>query len=223
MGEPLFKIKICGITTPDDGQMVAEAGADAVGLTFYEPSPRYVTIEQAAEIAKVLPRSVARVGLFVNASMEQILQAAEQVPLDAVQLHGDERPEFLQQLRAKIALPILRAFRLGPDGLGPVLDYLDVCRQLDASPDMVILDAYRSGEYGGTGETADWEAAARFARLDDRPNLLLAGGLVPGNVAEAIGQVGPDGVDTASGVESSPGRKDPELVRRFIAEAKTLL
>ncbi|MGD9126417.1 MAG: phosphoribosylanthranilate isomerase [Planctomycetia bacterium] len=223
MDAPLLKIKICGITTPEDGLMVAEAGADAVGLNFYEPSPRYVTPERAIKITNVLPGHMIRIALFVNASIEQIFQVADQVPLDAIQLHGDETPEFLQQLHEKGIRRIVRAFRLGPDGLGPVLEYLEACRHLEASPDMVILDSYCSGEYGGTGQTTDWEAAAQFAQLKDRPQLLLAGGLSPENVAEAIRHVRPDGVDTASGVESSPGRKDPELVREFIAQVKTVL
>lgn len=203
--------------------MVAEAGADAVGLNFYEPSPRYVTVERAVEIAQVLPEAMVKVGLFVNSPIEQILQAVEQVPLDVVQLHGDEPPEFLGQLRAEGVGRLIRAFRLGPEGVAPVLDYLQFCRRLKASPDMVILDSYRSGEYGGTGEVTDWAAAAQFAQIEDRPDLLLAGGLSPENVVQAIRQVRPEGVDTASGVESSPGRKDPDLVRQFVDLAKAEL
>lgn len=223
MAVGFFKIKICGITTPEDGLLVADAGADAVGLNFYEPSPRYVSVERAMEIAEVLPETIVKVGLFVNSPVEQIVQTVERVPIDAVQLHGDEPPEFLGELRAEGVVRLIRAFRLGPDGLPPVLDYLEMCRRLEASPDMVILDAYRSGEYGGTGETSDWDAAARFSRFEDRPCLLLAGGLIPENVAQAIREVKPEGVDTASGVETLPGRKDPELVRQFVSRAKAAL
>ena len=220
---PFFKIKICGITTPEDGQLVAEAGADAIGLNFYEPSPRYVTTKQANAISQNLPDAIVKVGLFVNSPLEQILQTMERVPLDMIQIHGDEPPEFLKQLRDQGVRRLIRAFRLGPKGIGPVLEYLAVCRQLEASPDMAILDAYHSGEYGGTGTVTDWEAAAEFAKLEARPQLLLAGGLTPENVAEAIHHVRPDGIDTASGVEFSPGRKDPDLVRQFVAHAKAAL
>jgi len=140
---------------------------------------------------------------------------------DWIQLHGDETPEFVRQVKAQLGLPIMRALRWGREGAGPIDEYLQQCGALGSLPDAVLIDAHKTGEYGGTGETTDWEAIARWRenRTLNIP-LVLAGGLTPENIAEAIQIVRPDAVDTASGVESSPGRKDADRVRAFIAEAK---
>ncbi len=212
----MFKIKICGVTTPDDAGAVARAGADAIGLNFYGASPRYIEPEAARGVAHQLPDRIVKVGLFVNASARTVLQTFEQADLDLVQLHGDEPPAFLAELGD---LPVMKAFRLGDQGLAPVLAYLDACRSLDAAPKLVLIDSFAKGSYGGTGNTADWGAASSYPRGEGFPPLVLAGGLKPSNVAAAIRQVRPMAVDTASGVELSPPRKDPALVREFVQAA----
>jgi len=226
----MFHIKICGITTPDDARMVAQAGADAVGLNFYPRSPRHISEETAREIIAALPQGVTRVGLFVNAAAEHICRCFDALPLDLIQLHGDEPPEFLAQLGHR---PTMRVFRVsaasGNNRLQPVWDYLARCRELKSPPAMVLLDALAESGYGGSGVLADWAAArAYLAKRQERkqeeiPPLVLAGGLTPANVAEAIWMVHPSAVDTASGVERSPGRKDPAAVAAFVAAARTAL
>ena len=218
----MFRIKICGITNTADAQVAAEAGAEAVGLNFYLGTPRCVTRQRAVEIAAALPGDVARVGVFVNSPLDELLETREEVGLDYLQLHGDEPPEMLLKLKLAGVL-YLRAFRCGADGLAPITDYLESCRRSDALPEAVLIDAHAPGEYGGTGQTVDWEMLRPLAgRLFDCP-LLLAGGLNPDNVGEAIAAAKPWGVDTASGVESSPGRKDAQRVRRFIDAARAAL
>lgn len=209
----MFRVKICGITTPEDAEAVVKAGADAVGLNFYGPSPRFLQPENARAIADTLPDGVVRVGLFVNTPADQILEKWDQLGLDLIQLHGDEPPEFLSSLQER---PVMRAFRLGDEGLSPILSYLETCRGLKCLPKLVLIDSFRKGHYGGTGATADWETARRYPSEDWHPPLVLAGGLTADNVGEAIRIVLPSGVDTASGVESGPGKKDAELVQRFI-------
>jgi len=219
----------------------AAAGADAIGLNFYPHSPRYVTPRHAAQIAGCLPPGVLKVGVFVNSSVEHVWQVVLSLQLDVVQLHGDESPEFLRSwpdprmpacVRAfrygsregqkiEYRMPAcVKAFRLGSDGLDPLAEYLERSRQLECVPDMVLVDAAQGGQYGGTGRIADWSQAARYPLAPWHPPLVLAGGLTAENVAEAIQAVRPYAVDTASGVESSPGRKDPELVKRFVAAAR---
>jgi phosphoribosylanthranilate isomerase len=218
----VFRIKICGITNLDDALLAADAGAQAVGLNFYPGTPRCVGFEAAAEIAASLPRDVARVGVFVDAPLAELLAIRERVGLDFVQLHGDEPPEIVAQLHSR-GLQVVRAFRCGDEGLAPPRAYLLQCRQLGALPDAVLIDARAPGQYGGTGQTVDWPSLGPLGgRLEGCP-LLLAGGLTPDNVSQAIATAKPFGVDTASGVESSPGRKDPARVRRFITFARNAL
>ncbi len=221
----MFRIKICGVTTVDDARMVAEAGADAIGLNFYAQSKRYVSIDRALEIAASLPKHVATVGVFVNATADEIRATVEQVGLDLVQLHGDETPELIHQLSSVLRdVTVIKAFRLGPSALQPVEQFLFAsCARGQASPPQVVLfDAAAPGQYGGTGETIDWSLAKQFIRRVgvDGPPLILAGGLTPENVAGAISVVHPAAVDTASGVESSPGRKDPAKVAAFVTAAR---
>lgn len=213
---PMFRVKTCGITSVEDAQTVARAGADAVGLNFYPNSPRCIAAEVARSIVDVLPERVVKVGLFVNAEVQQILGAFDLLGLDLIQLHGDEPPELIAALGDR---PVMRAFRLGPAGLGPVAEYLRQCRGLGCMPQLVLIDSHVRGVYGGTGTTADWEAARLYPIEQDNPPLVLAGGLTPGNVAEAIRTVNPRAVDTASGVESEPGRKDPAAVEAFVRAA----
>jgi phosphoribosylanthranilate isomerase len=209
----MFRIKICGITTVDEALMAARNGADALGLNFYPNSPRFVQPEQARGMVRSLPSEVVKVGLFVNASVRDVCQTFDELGLDLIQLHGDEPPEFLARLGGR---PVMRAFRLGKIGLGQVAEYLGQCRELGCLPRMTLIDSYVKEAYGGTGVAADWTEAARYPILNWHPPLVLAGGLGPDNVGEAIRAVRPAGVDTASGVESSPGRKAEALVRQFV-------
>lgn len=193
------------------------AGADAVGFNFYPESCRHVSLDVAEEIVATLPSGVQRVGLFVNATDDEVCRIFDHLSLDFIQLHGDEPPEFLLSLGGR---PVIRAFRLGPGGLAPILEYLDACRGSEIDLRAVLIDAYHPSQYGGTGEVADWSRlGADRSLLKDLP-LILAGGLNCENVAEAVEQVGPDAIDTASGVEKSPGRKDPILVQEFVTVAR---
>ena len=214
----MFQTKICGITNVEDALVVAQAGADAIGLNFYSRSPRHITEAAAGEIVRALPAGIVKVGLFVDTPAADICRLFDHLPLDLIQLHGDQPPEFLAQLGDR---PVMPAFRVGPERLGPVTAYLTRCRELAQRPAMVLLDALVVGEYGGTGQIADWSAAQTLAVESDVPPLVLAGGLTPANVAAAIRTVGPTAVDVASGVESRPGRKDPALVEAFLRAART--
>jgi phosphoribosylanthranilate isomerase len=215
----MFRIKICGITNVEDAALAVDAQADAVGLNFYPASPRFCPAEQAQEIARMLPRSVCKVGVFVNATVGEIRRSRETLGLDLVQLHGDEPPEMLREL---LGVPILRAFRASDDW-GPTSEYLKACHRLACMPRMVLVDRAQSGQYGGTGKTLDWPALAAARRHLDGVPLVLAGGLKPDNVAEEIATVRPWAVDTASGVESSPGKKSAALVRQFVEAAQHAL
>lgn len=219
-----FQIKICGVTTPADAELAASAGADAIGLNFYPRSKRFVTHQQAKQIAAAIPKRVKKVGVFVNASLDEIAAAIAVASLDIVQLHGDEPPEFLEQVRKKNFLPIMRALRWGADSRSIVDDYLGRCAALACMPEFVLIDSQSAGQFGGTGVTADWQAIAQWLEecLDSVP-VVLAGGLTPQNVAAAIAAVRPSAVDTASGVESSPGRKDAALVKSFVEAARRAL
>ena len=158
-----------------------------------------------------------QVGLFVNAPEREICRTFDDLGLDLVQLHGDEPAEFLARLGDR---PLMRAFRVGQQGLKPVGEYLEKCRRLHSLPRLTLLDAFVKGAYGGTGRVADWGLVARYPIDDWHPPLVLAGGLGPENVGEAIRAVRPAAVDTASAVESSPGHKDLALVERFVAAAQ---
>jgi phosphoribosylanthranilate isomerase len=211
----MFRVKICGITRAEDGLMAVEAGADAIGLNFYPQSPRCVTVDCARQIAAAIGRRACVVGVFVNASAWDIREMARRVPLDAVQLSGDEAPELLREL---CPIPVVRAVRAGLD-LAEIATQLDACHRLRAMPRMLLADAHRGGQYGGTGTTLDWELLAAGRQLLRGVPLALAGGLTPDNVAAAIGVVHPWAVDVASGVESSPGVKSPKLVEHFVTAA----
>jgi phosphoribosylanthranilate isomerase len=197
------RIKVCGLTTPDNARAVAELGVDEIGLNFFEPSTRYVDPVAAREVARALPPEIRRVGVFVNASGPEIDRISELVGLDRVQLHGDPSRDFcLQRTR-----PVVRAFRSSPE---LTLDVLEEFRDLP-----VLLDGFHPGLHGGTGRLADWELAARIAAAGFE--LYLAGGLGPDNLAEAIARVSPAVVDLNSGVEASPGVKDPARIAAAIA------
>jgi phosphoribosylanthranilate isomerase len=214
----MFRIKICGITSVDDALAVARAGADAIGLNFYPGSPRCITPEAARDIVQALPAGIVKVGLFVNAPVDEVCRRFDELRLDLIQLHGDESPEFVAQLGDR---PVMRAFRVGPEGIGPVAEYLARCCQLAAPPKLVLLDSLVAGQFGGTGKTANWSAAQSYVRESGLPPLVLAGGLRPENVAVAIQTVQPAAVDVAGGVEATPGHKDHASVTSFVQAART--
>ena len=203
------RVKICGITDPDHGLAAAGEGADAIGLVFWPDSPRAVTPERARAIGEALPPFVVRVGVFVDASRDEMARVADAAGLDMLQLHGDEPPEALAGLPRRA----LKAVRIG-DGFAPedALRYEGLAAGL-------LLDAPAPGRPGGTGRPFDW-SLARGVRERTR-FLLLAGGLTPESVAAAIHAVRPHGVDVSSGVESAPGRKDPKRVKAFLDAVRT--
>jgi phosphoribosylanthranilate isomerase len=208
-----MRIKICGITNVGDARQAALLGADALGLNFYPPSRRFIATETAVAILRALPPYVDAVGLYVNQPLGEILDHARQLGLAAVQWHG-EAPEPPPDCPVRF----IPAFAVSDaHSLRRVSGYLERCREVGRLPSAVLVDACVPGEYGGTGCRAPWELLADF-----RPGvpLVLAGGLTPENVAEAVRLVRPYAVDVASGVESAPDRKDPEKLRRFIASAR---
>jgi len=213
----LFQIKICGITSAKDARFAALAGADAIGLNFYDQSARYLKPADAESLVPTIPKTVARVGVFVNADLAEINDAVEKLALDYVQLHGDEPPELLGNIAQG---KVIRAFRFGDDGFTPIVSYLDACQSLGRIPDVILLDAHQPHEYGGTGKQIDWSAVTACREFVGDTPWVLAGGLTPFNVADAITVTDADAVDTASGVETSPGVKDPLLMRAFCTTAK---
>ncbi len=196
------RIKICGITRPEDGLAVAEAGGDAIGLVFYAPSPRNVSIEQAQAIVAALPPFVTVVGLFVNATDNELREVIDAVPLGLLQFHGDEPAG----LCGGYGLPYIKALRMVPG--------LDVAATAALYHDAqgILLDAYRPGVAGGTGEVFDWETVPEGLK---KP-IILAGGLTPTNVSEAIAQVHPYAVDVSGGVEAAKGIKDRHKITAFV-------
>lgn len=204
------RIKICGITRPEDGEHAVEAGAWAIGINFWPGSPRAVALDLAAEIAGPLRRRAELVGVFVNATLDEVVATADVVGLTWVQLHGDEGPSFCEAVARRAGVKVMKAARVRAKA---DVQAVDAFRSVDAH----LLDAYRAGEPGGTGETFDW-ALARGRR--SAVPLVLAGGLVPENVGAAIAATSPWAVDVASGVEASPGVKDPERVEAFVAAVR---
>jgi phosphoribosylanthranilate isomerase len=205
-------VKICGWNDPAVLQeSLAISSPDAIGLNFFAKSVRAVTIPIARELRGCLPRNLAAVGVFVNHSREEIIETVQQVGLDLVQLHGDESPEFAASL---VPLSIIRVYRLKEPTLSSIESDLTALRALGVRPWACLVDAWHEHEYGGTGQSAPWSVLQHWPT--DWPPLILAGGLTAANVAAAIDTVRPFGVDTASGVESARGRKDPDLVRGFV-------
>jgi phosphoribosylanthranilate isomerase len=214
----MFRIKICGITCPDDALAARDAGADAIGLNFCPASPRFLTSDQAERIVDALGDHVTTVGVFVDMSSESVLATCEQFRLAAVQLHGDEPPEQMCNFTGR---PLIKAFRCGPDGIARrVAKYVERCQQLGRLPDAILVDAWVPNQYGGTGRTPDWTLLAGNRPWLAGLPLVLAGGLTPDNVSQAIARVGPAAVDTASGVERAPGKKDTERMAAFVRAAQ---
>lgn len=212
----MFQIKVCGIKTEADVEAVVTAGGDAVGINLYRSSPRFLALDVAAPILAQVPSNVAKIGLFVNAHPMSVCWAFDEAKLDYIQLHGDEPPEYLPELGGR---PVIRALRVGAEGLDSVERYLADCRALGCMPNAILLDAHVCGQYGGTGTKLNWDMLAQHNRTE-WPEMILAGGLRPDNVAEAISTVRPTAVDTASGVESALGQKSPDLIAAFIAAAR---
>jgi len=205
-----MRIKICGVTTPDDVVMCADVGADAIGINFHPGSPRYVDPRQAMPLVRAMPPLMASIGVFVGIPLRQACAIAFQLGLRGVQWHGEQH-----ETGDTFPFSYIPAFRIrDAASLEGINKFLARCPQ---PPGAVLVDSYVDGVEGGTGMTAPWHLLA-----DYRPAvpLILAGGLKPENVAEAIQQVHPWAVDVASGVESSPGRKDASKVRDFVAAAK---
>ena len=212
-------IKICGVRDLRVAQQLARLQPGAIGLNFYAGSPRSVPPRVAEDIVAALPPAIEPVGLFVNHSCDEIANIARACRLRALQLHGDETPPFLCELQQRLPeLGLIRAHRVGDEGLGPLRDYLDECRRLDVALRACLIDARVEGVYGGSGKTVRWEMLAGWPA--DWPPLILAGGLTPDNVADAIRAVHPWGVDAASGIESAPGRPDLARIERFISSAR---
>jgi len=203
----LTRIKICGITRLEDALVAAEAGADAIGLVFYPASPRAVSVERAQEIVANLPPFVTAVGLFVNETAPQIERTYHQVGLDLLQLHGDETPQFC----AALGIPFVKALRVRTND--------DVAQLIHPWGDArsILLDAYKQGVPGGTGETFDWSLvpSALVAKI------VLAGGLTPDNVYDAVGASGSAAVDVSSGVETAPGLKSAEKIAAFVSAVQS--
>jgi len=207
----MVRVKICGITNLEDARSAARLGADALGFNFYEKSVRFVTPTAAAEMISQLEEPVDKVGVFVNHTIDEILKAVELASLDAVQLHGDESPRFITDLRARCGCRVIKALRVSPE--------FDLNESLEYHADGILLDGYSTNARGGTGETFDWDVAKRTSTLI--PELWLAGGLTPENVRLAVTEVRPYAVDACSSLESTPGMKDAHKLERFISEAKS--
>jgi phosphoribosylanthranilate isomerase len=198
------RVKICGITRPQDGIAAAEAGADAIGLVFYNKSPRAVSITQAQAIVRELPVFMTIVGLFVNATFEEITQILAQVPLDRLQFHGEESSAECEQF----GKPYIKALRMKPT------IEIDKFAQCYVRASALLIDSYVPNVKGGTGVTFDWE---QLPKTLPKP-VILAGGLTPENIGQAIRTVKPYAVDVSGGVESTKGIKDANKINAFMQE-----
>jgi phosphoribosylanthranilate isomerase len=205
----MVKVKICGITSLKDALAAIEAGADALGFVFSPLSPRHILPEQAADIIRRLPPFVQTVGLFVNEELSIVNTTADHCGIDVIQLHGEETPGFCESVRRRV----IKAFRVKD------VTALDSLARYPVSG--YLLDAWSPAVHGGSGQTFNWEIATEAVARGQR--IILAGGLTPDNVAEAIRQVRPYGVDVSSGVESAPGLKDPSKISRFLEQSKQTL
>jgi phosphoribosylanthranilate isomerase len=204
-------IKICGITQHSDALAACELGADAIGLVFYPPSSRAISVNQIEGIVRDLPKQVTVVALFVDPTVEEVNQVIATGMIDLLQFHGEETPAYCQSF----GLPTMKAFRVGKD------PNLQKSIGLYRESELVLLDAYEKDAPGGTGKLFDWDVAIKIAQSEEI-KLVLAGGLNPDNVQEAVICVGPFGVDVSSGVESSPGKKDIALIKKFIEGVRSV-
>ena len=200
-------VKVCGITRPEDARAAADSGVDAVGLLFAE-SPRRVGVERAREISAALPPEVATVGVFVNAGVDEVLRIAREVGLDYAQLHGDETPHTVSAIKES-GVKVVKALKVRNAGSLATMDEYEA--------DLYLLDSWSEKARGGTGERFDWALAEAVRGCD---NILISGGITPENVREALEFFEPRGVDASSSLESAPGEKDADRVRRFVGAAK---
>ena len=207
-----MKIKICGITNLEDALLAIECGADLLGFNFYQRSPRYIGTGEAEQIIEKLPSSTIKVGVFVNTPVEEVLEISSRARIDTIQLHGDEDARYGCDLRNATHLRIIKAVRITP-GVGPE-------NLLDFPADEFLLDSHSAG-FGGSGEVFDWSVALEFKKI--RPDLYLAGGLTPENVAEAVRRIMPAALDVCSGVEESKRKKDSRKMTAFIQSARTAI
>lgn len=206
----MTKVKICGITALEDATLAADLGADMIGFNFYPESKRYISPERVASFVGSLAEGVMKVGVFVNASLDDIIFATKLAPLDAIQLHGNESSQFILELRDRVETMIIKAIQ--------IRSVSDISSLGSFGADAVLMDTYSASDFGGTGETFDWQIAREGREKVDQ--LFLAGGLNAENVHDAIRIVRPYAVDVASGVESSPGKKDRKKMEAFIRNAK---
>ena len=201
------RVKICGITRCEDAQLAVDAGADAIGLVFYEKSPRFVSNEQAARICQIIPAFVSRVALFKDADQAVVESVLAQVDIDLLQFHGSETPGYCEQFNR----PYIKA--IGMRGVEHDADFLISSAETFQSARALLLDGHAPGEAGGAGESFDWAAISGI----DKP-VVLAGGLTVENVRQAIDLMHPYAVDVSSGIESSPGIKDKDKVAAFMEQ-----
>ena len=206
------KIKICGITNVEDALLSVTLGADALGFNFYKKSPRCITPENARHITNEITDGVLKIGVFVNEGVDEVINIAKVAGLNAVQLHGEELPEYTAKLK-NTDLTVIKAFGVRPNFVPENILRYDV--------NMILLDAFSKNEHGGTGQTFDWEIAKKVKAIF--PEMFLAGGLGPSNVAAAIKTVAPFGIDACSGLERVPGVKDEKKLRSFFEQANANL
>lgn len=206
------RIKICGMTRLEDALCATEAGVDALGFIFYNRSPRNIEVAAAKAIIEQLPPFIDRVGVFVDEAIDTVLAIISQCRLTYAQLHGAEEPAYCREVGAKAgSCRILKALRVGPDASRAV------CEAYNTSVAGYVLDTYQQGTVGGTGMTFDWHLIKELGLTQP---YLLAGGLHPGNIREALLQVGPYGVDANSGLETAPGIKQRELIEEFVGQVR---
>ena len=209
-----MRVKICGIKAVEQGKQIASLGADSLGFICVEKSPRYITPQRIREIVNHLPEKVDKVGVFADHNLAEIISVVREANLSAIQLHGAESPDFCRQLREAIPknIELIKAFRIkDSNSLGTTLQYKDIV-------DTLLLDAYHPQILGGTGHTINWQDLIQFQPTQP---WLLAGGLTPDNIKDALSDLKPNGIDLSSGVERSPGDKDLAKVAQLFAELKS--
>lgn len=208
-----MRIKICGITQPQQGKAIASLGATALGFMCVPSSPRYIKVEQIRAVVEQLPEEIDKIGVFANATASEITQTVVNSGLTGVQLHGDESPEFCQQLRQLLPnVEIIKALRVRS------FEDIEKAETYTSNADTLLLDAYHPQQLGGTGITLDWMMLQKFS-----PSCpwFLAGGLTPDNILEALTQTTPSGIDLSSGVERTPGDKDLDKVARLFERLRS--
>jgi phosphoribosylanthranilate isomerase len=207
-----MRIKICGITQPDQGKAIASLGATTLGFICVPASPRYVSAKQIRAVVEQLPEKIERIGVFANSSAEEICQTVAVAGLTGVQLHGDESPAFCHQLRSLPNIEIIKALRVRSS------EALAQAEIYTSWVDTLLLDAYHPQMLGGTGKTLDWTTLCQF---QPECSWLLAGGLTPENILDALNQLQPNGIDLSSGVERAPGDKDLDKVAQLFEQLRS--